>query len=179
MSMRPGFKLALVLLILLPSLEKAGLSLTRFNRWQTYTSQDGGYSVELPGKPHEEIRRVPGPTTSVLMRYVATQAPDRSGVFGVAYLDLPPAIQDPRAAAAQMECTPQRLKGQLLSKYDVNVQGYRGREYKVQREQGVTTVRTLLVGRRIYELIVNAPSQNEGGEVRERFLSSFKLLARS
>jgi hypothetical protein len=175
--MRTGFKNVLILLVLLTMLGPAVEKLTAMNRWQTYTNQDGGFSVRLPGKPEEDFRRVPAPSKSVPVRYVAAQAPDGSGIYGVAYMDLPAAVRDPREAVQRMEAVPQALKGQLLSKYDVTVQGHQGREYRFQRDKSVTTLRVFLVGRRMYQLIVTSPTEKVGAEERARFMGSFTLLS--
>ena len=177
--MRNGFKIALVVLVLIPMLERALGNLAALNRWQAYTSQEGGYSVTLPGKPQEDFRRVPGPSRSVPVRYVAAEAPDGSGTYGVAYVDIPTPVADPRAAMQRMEALPRALKGRLLSKSDVSVEGHRGREFEVQRQKGITTLRVFIVGQRLYQLIVTSPTEAVGADGRARFMGSFKLLPHS
>jgi hypothetical protein len=177
--MRTGFKNALVLFVLLIMLGPAVKNLAAMNRWQTYTSHEGGYSVSLPGRPQEDFRRVPGQFKSVLVRYVAAQAPDGSGVYGVGYTDLPAAVSDPYAPLQRMEAIAAALKGRLVSSSDVTVDGHPGREYQVQRDRAVTTLRAFVVGRRLYQLMVTSSTGDNGDGQRGRFMASFRLLTAS
>ena len=138
----------------------------------------GAPGPESPGHASGERRRGEKrePRLAADLPWLAPEAPDGSGTYGVAYVDIPTPVDEPRAAMHRMEALPRALKGRLLSKSDVSVEGHCGREFKVQRQNGITTLRVFIVGQRLYQLIVTSPAEAVGAEGRARFMGSFKLL---
>ena len=174
--MRKGFKNVLVILVLLVMLGNALERLAASTQWAPYTSRQGGYTVTLPGKPMESTRTMEGPSGPVELRYVATEAVDRSGVYGAAYVDMPSSVLDPHHAACSLDVMTHAFPGRLLSKRTITFQGHAGREFSVQREKGVTTVRLFFVGQRLYELMATSPDPAVSPETLATFLGSFRLI---
>ena len=71
------------------------------------------------------------------------------------------------------------LGGELLSKQTITLAGHPGREFRVKRPQGITTVRLFPVNQRLYQLMATSPGEDVGADARARFMNSFRLLSRS
>jgi hypothetical protein len=176
--MTSAFRNTLLVLVLLGVLGSTMRRLSASNRWVPYTDTKGGYSVSLPGEPHEDSRMVKGPAGQVRVHFVATKAGDGSGPYGVSYVDMPPTVLDPRRAAQCMDGMCGSLPGEQLGRQSISVSGYPGREFRVRREQGVTTVRLFLAGMRLYQLMATSPTEEMGAGARAQFMDSFRLLAK-
>lgn len=176
--MSRGFKCVLVIIVLVGLLDQALGKLAASSRWVSYTSPDGGYAVTLPGKPVESTRTTRGPSGPIELRFVATQAMDGSGAYGVGYLDYPASARGQRDAESRLDAMTHAFPGQMLSNRVITVDGHPGREFSVRRTKGVTTMRVFLVRQRLYELIATSP-EGAGAETLATFLNSFRLLPRA
>jgi hypothetical protein len=171
-------KYTLLVLVLLGAGGSALQRLSASSKWVPYTDPNGGYSVRLPGAPHAASRFVEGPLGSVRVQFVAARAADGTGPYGVSYTDLPLSVLDSHQAALCMDAACDSLPGEPLGLQSITVLGHPGREFKVRREEGVTTVRLFLVGRRMYQLMATSPTAAQAAGTRAQFMESFQLLTK-
>jgi hypothetical protein len=150
--------------------------------WQTYTSDEGRYSVELPGRPKTRTETKPTPLGPIVVKFTYAEATPES-VFMVNHCDLPVAraTDDPRAifddGCAEAMASSQ---GKQQSSKDVTFEGFPGREVifnGTQRGRSFRChTRLLLVGRRLYQTMWIGSGEEPAADV-ERFLASFKLIS--
>lgn len=150
--------------------------------WETITSKEGGFTVDMPAKPsftRSSTRRIGGRATRVFFLSCDT----RDGGYLAFRIDMPVAI--PRGLA---ERTLDSLRtffarewnGRVVREKKVLAQGQPGRDFTVEGRpdgRGVATIRVrqYLVGRSIFAVVVVSPASGELPEDAGRFLGSLAL----
>jgi hypothetical protein len=153
------------------------------NAWTTYKTQQGRFSVVMPGN------------TKVISSPVNLGTGDKTTLWGVisgeaetrtfyisAYMDLPAAI-DPKSKMAQ-DSLDQGIEGlidgqgyEVTSRTRFALKGYPGQEIRYQLKNGNTgRCRVFLVKARLYFLIVESEQDAPVQQNVDRFMQSFKLL---
>ncbi|HYL92828.1 MAG TPA: hypothetical protein VEW69_06695, partial [Alphaproteobacteria bacterium] len=145
--------------------------------WHQYTSPDGKFSVELPGKPVWEpktITRTDG--TNVTYHHVKAQPAARS-YYSVAYYDRGSAEADAILDRIQSG-TLKAVQGTLISMKPITLNGLPGRELQMSTPKGVTLTEHIVVdAERYYMLVVSTErSQSTESKDAQHFFDSFKLL---
>jgi regulation of enolase protein 1 (concanavalin A-like superfamily) len=151
--------------------------------WETVTSKEGQFTVEMPVKPtitRSRTRKGPGGTIRVLMIGCTTD----SGAYFASRVDLPTAVVK-EAEEEQLDAERDRLaeewNGKVIGEKKVRAEGRRGRDFTVRgkpaEETGVLTVRVreYLAGNSIYAVLVASAPNRELPEDAGRFLGSLAL----
>jgi hypothetical protein len=160
-------------------------SLQEPRAWIELASEQGGFTVLMPGKPTEQVMPVPSATGSLEVHiYVSL------GQEGIAYMasysDLPSAPADQSQVIRTLDEVRngqlKKAKGKLLNEITISLDGNPGRELKIETAVGPMIVRIFLVNRRLYQVLAVIPETAAGTEavVRDtaKFLSSFKVVIR-
>ena len=155
------------------------------NSWQEFSSETGRFRIMFPGAPAESDNSA----GELAGRKFVLKT---TAYYLVGYHDFPENV------AAALERHPElrkqlfdksrddllATKAKLIEDADISVDGNPGRSIKFELETGVTLwEQSILVGNRVYQLLVTAPNESpaagrsEFNEMRaKKFLSSFKLL---
>jgi S1-C subfamily serine protease/regulation of enolase protein 1 (concanavalin A-like superfamily) len=151
--------------------------------WETVTSKEGQFTVEMPAKPNRTLSRTrkgPGGTVRVLMMSCQT----KTGSYVAARVDFPRAV---RRGAEDLYLDDQRddmaehWNGKVIREKRVRAEGRPGRDYTIRGRPdgtpGVLTVRVrqYLVGRTIFVVAVASMPNRELPLDTGRFLGSLAL----
>ena len=158
--------------------------------WKEYSSVEGGFSVLFPGTPTlhtQEIEAAPGVQFELRIHKVSNFAE-----YSVMYADYPIAVGDPGVAKEVLdrgaEGAVAAVNAELLELKEISVEGNPGRYLKERMPGGaIMRVKMILVGQRMYQAAITTPSEDgksaetikAHAEMADKFLTSFKLLARS
>jgi hypothetical protein len=158
---------------------------SRAEKWHQYQSQNGGFRVELPAPPRQDLevrpRVLKGGKNNPLEVVEGTKVPERDEEYLVMYRDLPLA----RLALGEQEILAREVKeleespevGEVLRKQKINTpNGLHGQEVIYQsRHGGIYTTRFFLVGSRLYELSAGGPMCDPDDARVAQFLNSFEV----
>jgi S1-C subfamily serine protease/regulation of enolase protein 1 (concanavalin A-like superfamily) len=152
--------------------------------WETITSKEGGFTVDMPVKPSINIsqsRTYRG--TTIKMLFLGCRTDD--GVYLAFRIDMPtpvPPNQMERVLDAQRDSFAELWEGRVVREKRVMVvaQGLSGRDFTIEGkpdEDGVSTIRVrqYLLGRSIFAVVVFSPPDGALPEDAGRFLGSLAL----
>jgi len=150
-------------------------------QWQPFTSDKGGFTVTMPGKPTEQKQTL-NTAAGNIDTYLFSTALNNGANYTVSYLDLPKGAEA-LPESVLLEAIAGGIagddRGKLLSERVIKLDNYNGRELKVQSQaKSIVLHRAFVVKGRIYQIAVEVPAASEerlAGDM-ERFLNSFKLL---
>jgi hypothetical protein len=165
----------------------AGLTLTvaarAEDKWDTYTSKDGKYSVLLPGKPEKETEQKFESNGVELTMHMAMIAPSNDLVYLVAYNDYPEAA----IAGADKDSMLDGVRdgdaktfgGKVASEKKITLgkEKYPGREILIEKpdEGRVYRSRAYIAGNRLYQVVIIATKDVATNKDTDKYLESFKL----
>ena len=148
--------------------------------WTAFSSDEGGFSVLMPGVPNPNKLTV-NTTSGVAEANMFSLSDESLNEYIVAYSKYPKT--DSREVSTRKLFDKVRDEillvqhGKLLNEAAITLDGFSGRSIAVERPDGViTTARFYVVGDRFYQLSVNAKTNGREPEATNRFLDSFKLL---
>lgn len=156
--------------------------------WKEFSSQDGYFSVLLPGTPVKQLQQAGGPTGPV--DYFAYTLQTEAHSYYVAFLDFPEVPNDARGIRKILDGARDgaiaTINGTLVSEQDLSLKGMPGRSMTVEGPSQVLKARIYLAELRLYLLMIvanktPAPSPETGildNVTVEKFLGSFKLMSR-
>ncbi|HEV7859850.1 MAG TPA: hypothetical protein VGO91_14635, partial [Pyrinomonadaceae bacterium] len=148
---------------------------------ETFTSLDGRFSIALPkqfsGYQPKSTNTPAGRIEAVLYTWETA-----SGKFGVAYIDRPEPLES--VGKAVMDSFRDNFvakagsgKGKLIGETELSLDGYVGRELKIEFPDGLYLFRMYLVKQRMYQTSVMIPNDKRAqAETAAKALASFKLL---
>ncbi len=169
----------LLVLIVLGELSPA----TAQTAWESVTSKEGQFTVEMPTKPDinkTRTRKAPSGMVKVMMIGCKTD----SGIYMVYRIDLPTAIVKGTENAeldAVRDDLASEWNGKVLTEKKVKAGLRVGRDFTVRgkpaEETGVSTIRVrmYLDGKTIYAMLVGSAPNHELPEDAGRFLGSLAL----
>lgn len=139
------------------------------------SSVTGGFSVMMPEYPQYATR--PITTVSghqVTQHLYSVTSPDGRFAYFVAYNDYPFALGADglnRVCAGQAE----GMKGLITRQEDITVSGYRGRMVRIEGNDFVSVSKSIIVGRRLYQVIFVMAIDSTVPPEAARFLNSFRI----
>jgi hypothetical protein len=126
--------------------------------WKEFSSAEGQFTVSLPGTPTADIVDVRMPFGMGKAHFFFLE----TGTFFyyISYVDLPESPQTPEENKAALDETRDRTlaKARLISENDITFDGIVCRELLVDRNGLIQKGRFFYARRRLYYVIVNAPS---------------------
>ena len=146
--------------------------------WEKYTSKEGKFEIELPAKPEEQDQMG---MKMVGAQFGVTAKDDRTGMCGVAYLDLPKETKtDAKTVKAMLDGSVAKHKasGKVVEEKDVKLDKWPGRSIVVDTDKHRKWMRTYVVEKRLYVLTCGTPVDRGEGDtaLASKTLDSFKLV---
>jgi regulation of enolase protein 1 (concanavalin A-like superfamily) len=171
-----SFTLTLALALVLPAFAQPA-------DWETVTSKEGKFTVEMPTKPslnRARTRNRPGGKIQTIM--IGCETP--GGVYLAYRVLLPTAVvrgAEDRELDATRDYFAQEWNGKVIGEKKVRAQGLRGRDFTVRgkpaEEAGILTIRIreYLIGRAVFAVAVVSAPNRELPVDTGRFLGSLTI----
>lgn len=145
------------------------------NPWTKFTSEEGRFSVFIPGTPKDQVQTTPsniGPYTTHLytLRHLRH-------VFLIGYVDYDPSFNfNPQAELeANRDQFVKNLKATLVTSRNVKVDGYSALEFTADADERIFKARVYIVGRRPYLIVLGSQKGVDDSFALNRFFNSFKI----
>lgn len=149
-------------------------------QWIDFKSEEDGFIATFPGTPTRVVKTV---NTAQGPREVQVYSVnDKQTSFSIAVSTLPKEESSNVGPAATLDGARDgavaNTQGKLLSELIIDVNGHPGRELEIAVAGGKGTIRArvLLVGNRLYQVLVVTPADESYAPKVRRFLESVKLL---
>jgi hypothetical protein len=154
--------------------------------WKEFTSQQGLFTVLLPGIPTQRSQQTPSAAGPV--DYITHTLQTELAVYFIAYVDFPEAPDDvsgiKKALDGGRDGALATVNGKLISESDILLRGIPGRALTVEGSTELVKARIYMAGLRLYILMMNTDKNQLSLPERntlyntcvERFLGSFKLM---
>jgi len=152
--------------------------------WRDFKSDDGSFSVSIPGEPKQRSMSMPSPkgNITVTMYYYVTGG---GSEFAMGSIDFGPAASDmpvDKLFDKAIESLAARTQVTVLNRKNIMLNGHPGFEVEVKPpasagkdgEKGV--FRFYWAPPRIYMVGIGGPDSPEATAARTKFLDSFKIL---
>lgn len=136
-----------------------------------------GFTMMMPGAPREASQKIEIPGGTVATR-TWTVSPEDMAIYSMSTADYPEAVAASRPAAdfvtEARDGLINQLKGRVTAEKPITIGGNAGLEFSVTFGSGEVRARSVMVGRRLYTMLVlSTPSI--GARHAEGFLSSLRL----
>jgi len=151
---------------------------------EKFTSEEGAFSVISPLPLEESTQSIDTELGLIEVHFFMAEQVDRAYMVG--YSDYPQDFVDQSDPQAMLDGARDgavgNINGKLVSEIKVLLDDqYPGREIVVtamldQDQEGTLKERMFLVGNRLYQVMVIAPSGDMGVQEMDEFINSFKLL---
>jgi hypothetical protein len=155
------------------------LSSVSADNWQSYTIENGNFTIEFPGEPNEQTKKVATEFGNLDMNILVYSDKDLS--YTVTYTDYPSSVLstvniDTFLINARKGAV-KNTNGILLQDMIINYETYPGREVRIaiMKGQAVIRIKYFLVGNRLYQVLAALPPAEEHTETTKRFFDSFTL----
>jgi serine/threonine protein kinase len=170
------------MVIVFPLIAAAGIGLFYLlnnppPEWQEFSSQEGRFSVMMPGKPQPEAMDTGSGITGGKIFTV-----DTGGIFyGVAYSDYESNIVSGQTTDQLLNGAKEGVlyntEGDLLSDNEIWIDSYPGKELRVQAPDNMLLRQRLyLVENRLYQVIIVTDNETAYAADIDKFVQSFKLI---
>jgi hypothetical protein len=149
-------------------------------KWRSHHSEKGGFEVELPAAPRDNLP-IPGFRPDPEMKIEGAVLWVRGEAYVVAYNDLPARAARGRTDEQLLAESVKSLENdpecrRILRNEPVHVSGFPGREVEFRgRDGGTYTVMLVVAERRFYAVIAGGRFVRPGNSNIKRFLQSFKI----
>lgn len=150
--------------------------------WDEFTSSEGAFSILLPGVPTEQTKTVNTAVGPIDAHFFLLERKDVAYMVG--YSDYPDTVVQKNNPDAILEAARNgavaNVQGKLLSELMVSLNGYPGRELKIEPAGGKGTIKAkiFMVGNRLYQVMVVTPREKAFSKNVRKCLDSFKLFGR-
>ena len=147
--------------------------------WQDFTSDDGRFTIQMPGSPAQQSQPMMGTT----MHLFSVESPDL--MYGVGYADMPipglereSAMQIDNRLNGAVQGSVNNIRGKLTRQASVTLGSYPGKEYEANLPDGRGIIRSRIyfVGKRLYMLMVAGKPNLVQSDDTKKFIGSFKLV---
>ena len=147
--------------------------------WQTYSSPDGTFSIDLPGKTSIETRQAPMESGGTMAFHTISVASVGNSAYTLAYVEHENVGEKSpeKALESARDGSLRKAEGTLLTQNRITVQGFPGLDIQA-RARGNTFMdsRMVVVGNRLYMIMaVAASEQDREPKTLKRIFDSFKL----
>ena len=155
----------------------SGSSGQQMDGWQTITSDEGGFSVSMPGKPIEEARD--RDAAAGLFAEHSYKVSNKDATYLLSYTDFPESMHNPPDELLKYYGIVSS-GDTVVQDEQVTVQGNPGRVVELDALGGTYIwYKAVIVGKRLYALSVSAPTTSKeaiAGDA-QHFQESFRLLS--
>ncbi len=146
--------------------------------WQKARSDDGGYTVDFPGRPKQEARELETRGGTATLHLLTLDHGARAYFAG--YYDIPgeAAIDVNAVLDADRDDRIKSSSFVLVSETPFQAAGQSGRDLVADHPSGKQIrSRNFVVGRRVYMLVVTGTKDADTEEAARRFVASFSMLS--
>jgi len=144
--------------------------------WKEFTSEEGGFSVLMPGEPTYSVQPAPTAQGSVQIHMYLLE----HGVmaYGVMYNDVLGEIIDvQKFLDERRDAAVKTVSGSQVTEKSISIEGQPGREIKFNTADNIQyTGRLYLVDGRLYQVIATAPAGVNADAATAKLMDSFKIL---
>lgn len=145
--------------------------------WSEFISDEGRFSVLMPGVPEESKQTVdsqPGPYTTHLVVLKG-----QKNVYLVGWVDYDPRFNFNRQAEleANRDNFVKGVKATLTASRVLKIDGYQAIEFTAETPERVFRSRVYMVGRRPYQIVIGSPKGVDDSLNVYKFFNSFKVSA--
>ncbi len=164
---------------------RKGVAGDGLDNWKEFISEEGRFSVLLPGTPKEVVHEIDSPFGKSRGHYFnLTTFAD----FGFSYTQFPLAVENPELAKRLLDRARDgllaTLEGKLSEEKEISLDGHPGRFIKAELASGDTyRHKVFIVGSRSYQIVFISRDKGAPPAVlsyhdsaAKKFLDSFKLL---
>jgi len=151
--------------------------------WQKFSSEEGAFSIKLPGAPLEQVATVDTDAGPVEFHLFILDTFGRDGIaYTVAYSDYPDSVMQAGAPDSIFNEVRDRalakLQGELTSDLEVTLGEHPGREIRIQTTDGEFYIdfHLYMVGTRFYQVIVETHRDKSTSPEIQKCFDSFKLI---
>ena len=157
-----------------------GLFLVLQPKWRTHTSDRGGFAVELPADPRDDMAKLAGLKNQPGAAVEGTILFIKLEEYGVIYSDIDPPV---RRTMTDDQIIDETVKGLLTDEpgsklrrsTPVVVSGFPAREVVFDGPDGSAMARVVVADTRLYVVIAGGPGGSAENERVRRFLDSFRV----
>lgn len=144
--------------------------------WKEFTSEEGGFSVHMPGEPTYNVQ--PAPTAQGTVQIHMFLIEHGVMAYGVMYNDVLGEIMDvQKFLDDRRDAAVKTVSGTMLAEKSISLEGHPGREIKLKTADNIQyTGRLYLVDGRLYQVIATAPAGVNADAATSKLMESFKLL---
>jgi hypothetical protein len=146
--------------------------------WARFRSDDGSFSIDMPGKPEQAVHDSRTQVGPIQLKTYTVRAGNGS-VYLVAHNQYPEAVLKASTPNALLESVVSGAvdQGKLRKKTTIDILNYPGREVLADVKGGLEyRSRFYLVDERLYQIsVLNKPGQVSNQD-KQKFLDSFQLL---
>jgi hypothetical protein len=145
------------------------------NPWAKFTSEEGRFSVFIPGTPKDQVQTTPSEFGPYTTRLYTLRHPRH--VFLIGYVDYDPSFKFDRQAelAANRDQFVKNLRATLVNSRNVTIDGYSALEFTAETPERIFKSRVYIVGRRPYLIVIGSPKGVDDSPALNRFFNSFKI----
>ncbi|HEY9653450.1 MAG TPA: hypothetical protein V6C95_22505 [Coleofasciculaceae cyanobacterium] len=150
--------------------------------WQSFSDQDGGFTVLMPGTPTAKKQTQDSPIGTIDFYSFTTALEDKKVTYLVSYNDFPEAVlslpPDILLDGLRSGLIADRTV-RLVEEKTISLGEYPGKEFQLEIPGKVAIRhRAYLVKQRLYQVITETPldQENELSDDIDKFMESFQLL---
>ena len=148
-------------------------------KWQTFTSKQGHFSVALPGKPTEKTEQVAAPGGKKKELHTLTLAVAADQIYHLNYNDYPKeVIKEDKNKEAAFDTLRKALGGKVLSEKKITVGKNKspGRELLLElTSKNFYRARVFFIDNRLFQVVAMGSEEFARGKNADRYLDSFKV----
>lgn len=145
--------------------------------WETFTSPDGSFTVDMPGTAVEEIQAIPTDVGSIDTYFYTVD--NVTEAYIVSYSDFPEDIVALTDADTLLQGTKEGVVGTstIISEKDVTVQGYPALELVLESPEDGFSFRVLLIvqNNRLFQVLMVVDIADVNNSDYDPFFDSFTL----
>lgn len=156
-----------------------GFAVSQGEAWKPLTSQEGRFSLLMPGAPKEQSQEVATPAGTIKMTmYVLEQG---ESAWFATFNDYPAEVIQKADAETLLNGARDgaigTVQGKLLAEKKIAIDTYPGRELEFEAQGGAFLARSriYLVKERLYQIMILSPKAQGLPKDTGKFLDSFKL----
>lgn len=149
------------------------------HRWQTYTTPDGLFSLQLPAEPTVRPTQVPVEGEGTVTVNMVTAAPTNRATYLFASVEREGLGQKStdQVLSAALNGGLRKIQGNVLTQKNITVQGYPGLDAQATaRGNSLADFRIILVDKRLVMIMALATAeQDRESKTIQRVFDSFKI----
>jgi hypothetical protein len=146
--------------------------------WKEFNSEDCRCSAAFPGTPQPKTQGMQTKVGTLEAKMFMLEMPN--AFYAMAFVDYPKEAMGKQSPDQLLESARDgavgNVKGKLASETKISMNGYPGRELRIEAPGDLALVaRLYLVKERLYQILVVMPKAKEGTADAKKFLDSFKF----